>query len=286
MFMRWHSSLMAPTVRITRQTTLDVHRQSKLQTDKKDLGIRPHSASKGKKKDTEKGPRQDTSPDAEDDAASPKEAEQKTHAKQQTTKTDMGLRPHSTAKEKGKGTEKNPQQDSSPATEDGPSSAGEAKVEANDSLQITVHDADQGRHFLEDEQLIKTDTELSINDLVEALISISVLCDMPSLTRNAVRLVALLLDQQKLAGTSEAIINMIQCKVDDIVDTAAQWAIDSAKAVVEGRIDSMLEKAADSLRATLEMTVAELQTALTAVATSTTQISATTTSYCDTLKGL
>src|SRR6266481_9494804 len=286
MFARRYSSPMAPMVRIMCQTTLDVHRQSKPQTDKKDPGIRPHSASKGKKKDTEKGPRQETSPSAEDDTASPKEAEQKTHAKQQTTKTDAGLRPHSTAKEKGKGTEKNPQQDSSPATEDGPLSVGEAEAEADDSLQIMVRDVDQGRHFLEDEQLIETDTELSINDLVEALISISMLCDMPSLTRNAVQSVALLLDQQKLAGTGKAIVNMIQHKVDDIVDTAAQGAIDSAKVVVEGRIDSMLEKAADSLRATLEMTVAELQTALTAVATSTTQISATTTSYCDTLKGL
>src|SRR6266481_2569849 len=231
MFMRWHSSLMAPTVRITHQTTLDAHRQSKPQTDKKDLGIRPHSASKGKKKDTEKGPQQDMSPDTEDDTASPKEAEQKTHAKQQTTKTDAGLRPHSAAKEKGKGTEKNPRQDSSPTTEDGPSSAGEAEVEADDSLQITVHDADQGRCFLEDEQLIETDTELSVNDLVEALISISVLCNMPSLMRNTVWSVALLLDQQKLAGTGKAIVNMIQHKVDDIVDTAAQGAIDSAKVV-------------------------------------------------------
>src|SRR6266481_4754522 len=84
-----------------------------------------------------------------------------------------------------------------------------------------VCDADQGRCFLEDEQLIKTDTELSVNDLVEALINISVLCDMPSLMRNAVCLVVLLLDQQKLAGTGEAIINIIQRKVDDIVDTAA-----------------------------------------------------------------
>src|SRR6266481_8371293 len=108
MFARRHSSPMAPMVRITRQTTLDVHRQSKPQTEKKDSGIRPHSASKGKKKDTEKGPQQDTSPDTEDDAASPKEAEQKMRAKQQTTKTDAGLRPHSIAKEKGKGTEKNP----------------------------------------------------------------------------------------------------------------------------------------------------------------------------------
>src|SRR6266481_366549 len=289
MFARWHSSPTAPTVRITHQTTLDAHRQSKPQTDKKDSGIRPHSASKGKKKDTEKGPRQDMSPDTEDDAASPKEAEQKMHAKQQTTKTDVGLRPHSAAKEKGKGTEKNPRQDSSPTTEDGPLSAGEAEVEANDSLQITVHDADQGRCFLEDEQLIKTDTELSINDLVEALIRISMLCDMPSLTRNAVRLVALLLDQQKLAGTSGAIVNMIQHKVDDIVDTATQWSINSAKAAVKGRIDSMLEKAAakaaDSLRATLEMTAAELQMASTAVAASATQISTTTTSYCNALKG-
>src|SRR6266481_1660849 len=289
MFARRYSSPMAPMVRIMCQTTLDVHRQSKPQTDKKDPGIRPHSASKGKKKDTEKGPRQDTSPAAEDDTASPKEAEQKTHAKQQTTKTDVGLRPHSTAKEKGKGTEKNPQQDSSPTTEDGPSSAGEAEVKADDSLQITVRDVDQGRCFLEDKQLIETDTELSVNDLVEALISISVLCDMPLLTRNAVRLVGLLLDQEKLAGTGEAIINMIQCKVDDIVDTAAQRAINSAKVAVEGRIDSMLEKAtakaADSLRATLETTAAELQMASTAVATSATQISATMTSYCDTLKG-
>src|SRR6266481_7905641 len=213
MFACRHSSPTAPMVRITHQTTLDAHRQSKPHTDKKDSGIRPHSASKGKKKDTEKGPQQDMSPDAEDDAASPKEAKQKTHAKQQTTKTDAGLRPHSAAKEKGKGTEKNPQQDSSPATEDGPSSAGEAEVEANDSLQITVCDADQGRHFLEDEQLIETDMELSVNDLVEALISISMLCNMPSLTRNTVHSVALLLDQQKLAGTCKAIVNMIQCKV-------------------------------------------------------------------------
>src|SRR6266481_7211269 len=249
MFARRHSSPMAPTVRITRQTTLDVHRQSKPQTEKKDSGIRPHSASKGKKKDTEKGPRQDTSPAAEDDTASPKEAEQKTCAKQQTTKTDMGLRPHSTEKEKGKDIEKDPQQDSLLATEDGPLSVGEAEVEANDSLQIMVHDVDQGRHFLEDEQLIETDTELSVNDLVEALISISMLCDMPSLMRNAVRLVALLLDQQKLAGTGKAIVNMIQRKVDDIVDTAAQQAIDSAKAAVKGRIDSMLEKSTAKDRA-------------------------------------
>src|SRR6266481_954903 len=255
MFARRHSSLMAPMVRIMRQTTLDAHRHPKPQTDKKDLGIWPHSASKGKKRDTEKGPRQDKSPATEDDAASTKEAKQKTRAKQQTTKTDMGLRPHSAAKEKGKDIEKDPQQDSLPTTEDGPSSVGEAE----DSLQITVHDADQGRCFLEDKQLIKTDTELSVNDLVEALKNISMLCNMPSLMRNAVRSVALLLDQQKLAGTSKAIVNMIQRKVDDIVDTAAQWAIDSAKVVVEGRIDSMLEKATakavDSLRATLETTV-------------------------------
>src|SRR6266481_4895544 len=218
MFACRHSSPTAPMVRITHQTTLDAHRQSKPHTDKKDSGIRPHSASKGKKKDTEKGPQQDMSPDAEDDAASPKEAKQKTHAKQQTTKTDAGLRPHSAAKEKGKGTEKNPQQDSSPATEDGPLSAGEAKVEADDSLQITVRDADQGRLFLEDEQLIETDMELSINDLVEALINISMLCNMPSLMRNAVHSVVLLLDQQKLAGTGKAIVDMIQFKVDDIVD--------------------------------------------------------------------
>src|SRR6266481_6278160 len=249
MFACRHSSPTAPMVRITHQTTLDAHRQSKPHTDKKDSGIRPHSASKGKKKDTEKGPRQDTSPTAEDDAASPKEAKQKTCAKQQTTKTDVGLRPHSTAKEKGKGTEKNPQQDSSPTTEDGLSAAGEAEVEADDSLQITICDVDQGRHFLEDEQLIETDTELSVNDLVEALISISVLCDMPSLMRNAVRSVVLLLDQQKLAGTGKAIINMIQRKVDDIVDTAAQQAIDSAKAAVKGRIDSMLEKSTAKDRA-------------------------------------
>src|SRR6266481_4376444 len=139
-----------------------------------------------------------------------------------------------------------------------------------------VCDADQGRCFLEDEQLIETDMELSVNNLVEALINISVFCDMPSLMRNAVRSVALLLDQQKLAGSGEAIVNMIQHKVDDIVDTATQWAIGSAKAAVKGRIDSMLEKATakavDSLRATLETTVVELQTASNAVATSATQI--------------
>src|SRR6266481_2835028 len=122
MFMCGHSSPTAPMVRIMRQTTLDAHRHPKPQTDKKDSGIRPHSASKGKKKDAEKGPQQDKSPTAEDDAASTKEAKQKTCDKQQTTKTDAGLRPHSAAKEKGKDIEKDPRQDGPPATEDGPSS--------------------------------------------------------------------------------------------------------------------------------------------------------------------
>src|SRR6266481_2990493 len=109
------------------------------------------------------------------------------HPKPQTDKKDSDIRPHSAAKEKGKDIERDPRQDSLSATEDGPSSVGEAKVEADDSLQITVCDVDQGRCFLEDEQLIETDMELSVNDLMEALISISMLCDMPSLTRNAVR---------------------------------------------------------------------------------------------------
>src|SRR6266481_5705975 len=118
----------------------------------------------------------------------------------------MGIRPHSTTKEKEKDTKNGPRQDSPFVTEDGSTSVGEAKADADGSLKIMVHDVDKGRSFLEEEQIIKTGVELSTNNLIEALIHISVLNNMSSLARNAVHSVALLLDQLKLAGTGEVIV--------------------------------------------------------------------------------
>src|SRR6266481_6489615 len=158
MFACWHSSPTAPVTRTTcqtTQTTLDAHRHHKPQTAKKDMGLRPHSATKGKKKHVEEGL----------------------------------------------------QENRTSTPEDGLSSVGEAEAEAVSSPKITVHNADEARALLEEEQIIESGMELSITDLVEALIHISVLDSMPLLARNTVCSVALLLDWLKLAGTGEAIVN-------------------------------------------------------------------------------
>src|SRR6266481_5016236 len=171
----------------------------------------------------------------------------------------MNTEPHDPTKKAGKVAENAPQRDSLPASEDGISSARDAETEANDSLKITVRTADEGRLFLEDEQAIEAGVELGIGDLIHALVQISVIQDMPTHARNAVCAVALLLDQMKSPKTGEAVINSIQRKMDDMVDAATQRAVDAAGVAVESRIELVLEKATDSLRAALETTAVELQ---------------------------
>jgi len=88
---------------------------------------------------------------------------------------------------------------------------------------------------------------------------------MPASASNTVRSVALILAQLRLDAAGEAIANMIEKKVNTALESAAK-------------------KAADSLTAAAETTVAELQAASTAMTTSTTQMSATATSYRDALQ--
>jgi len=123
-----------------------------------------------------------------------------------------------------------------------------------------VHNADEARAFLEEKLVIESGMELNATDLMDALIHISVFDSMPSLARNTVWSVVLLLDQLKLDGTGKAIVRLIQCKVDVLIDTATQQAIDSIKVAVESM-------------------TSELKTASTVVAETATQITATSTSY-------
>src|SRR6266481_3151605 len=181
------------------------------------------------------------------------------HPKQKSAKEITNTEPHDPTKKAGKAAENAPQRDSPPASEDSIASARDVEAEANDSLKITIRTPDEGRLFLEDKQAIEAGVELGIGDLVHALVQISVIQDMPTHARNTVCAVALLLDQMKLPETGEAAIDSIQRKMDDMVDAAAQRAVVAAGAAVESRIELVLEKATDSLRAALETTAVELQ---------------------------
>ena len=126
-------------------------------------------------------------------------------------------------------------------------------------------DTDDGRAFLEMENIIEAEEVLDINALVEALITISVLDDILLTASNAVHAVTFLLDQIKLAKTGDAIVSLIECKVDTLVEVATKKAIDSLKEVVDSA-------------------AAELKTTSTAMAELATQLTAMTTSYRDVLR--
>src|SRR6266481_10031088 len=85
--------------------------------------------------------------------------------KQKSAKEITNTEPHDPTKKVGKVAENAPQRDSPPASEDGISSARDVEAEANDSLKITVHTADEGRLFLEDEQAIEACALLGTADL-------------------------------------------------------------------------------------------------------------------------
>ena len=98
-----------------------------------------------------------------------------------------------------------------------------------------------------------------------ALIQISAMKGVPATARYAVRLIALILVQLKLESISEVVANTMEKSFEALL----------AKTV---------EKVTDSLKDSIESSILEIRAASTNVATSATQIAATTTSYRDALK--
>ncbi len=147
--------------------------------------------------------------------------------------------------------------------EDDTSSIGEVG-EVGGPPKCTGCDASEGKAFLEGEDIIEAGGILDVSTLVDALIHISVLEGMPSLATKAIRAVALLLDQQKLDKTGDAIIESIENKVDTLVEVVTK-------------------KAAASIEVMVASAAAEIKTASTAMAESATQMTVTTSSYRDAL---
>src|SRR6266481_4732834 len=148
--------------------------------------------------------------------------------------------------------------------EDDASSIGKVG-EVGSPHKCTGCDASEGKAFLEGEDIIEAGGILDVSMLVDALIHISALEGMPSLAAKAVRAVALLLDQQKLDKTGNAIIELSENKVDTLVEVVTKKATAS--------IEVMVASAA-----------AEIKTASTAMAESATQMTVTTSSYRDALR--
>ena len=136
---------------------------------------------------------------------------------------------------------------------------------ANGPPQCTIHSVAKGRAFLEEEVLIGSDEGLDLDVMAGALIQIPAMKGMTAMARYAVQSIALILAQLKLESISKVVANMIEKSFEALL----------AKTV---------EKVTDSLKDSIESLILEIRAASTNMATSATQIAATTTSYRDALK--
>ena len=150
-------------------------------------------------------------------------------------------------------------------SEDGMPGVDEAESTIGGALQCTILSAADGKVFLEEEALIDSDEGLDLDAMVSSLIQISLMDGMSATARDAVCSVVPILVWLKLEPVSETLVRAMEKRVDVMM----------VKTV---------EKVTESLKGTIDSTVAELWAASTNMATSATQITATTISYRDALR--
>src|SRR6266481_9922347 len=158
-----------------------------------------------------------------------------------------------------------------PATSGGSPPAPEGVFESADEEEpteeptCTIRNAADAKAFLQEESIIGADEELDMDVMLGALIHVSADQDVPLAARQAVRSVALILNQLKMDAVGHMLIGM----VEQCIDTLAEKAI---------------ERVAGMLKAVVDSTVAELKAASTTMSMSAMQFSATATSYRDALR--
>ena len=157
------------------------------------------------------------------------------------------------------------QQGSLAGSEDGMLGADDAESTVGSASQRMILSTADGRAFLEEEALIDSDEGLDLDAMVSSLAQISLMNGMSATARSAMHSVALILEQLKSEHASGTLIKAMEERVDAMM----------AKTV---------EKVTESLKGTIDSTVAKLWAASTNMATSATQIAAMTTSYRDTLR--
>ena len=140
----------------------------------------------------------------------------------------------------------------------------DAGVPDKPSVRV-VRDAAEGRAFLEEEALISSEDVMSMDLLVDTLIQVSVTEGMPPGARCPMRSVALILNQLNAEAANDALVGLIEKRVEDAVARAS-------------------EKAADALKELVHKMATELKAASTDMASSATQIAASITLYRDALK--
>ena len=152
-------------------------------------------------------------------------------------------------------------------SEDGMLGADEAESTIGSASQHTILSTADGRVFLEEEALIDSDKGLDLDAMVSSLVQILLMNGMSATARDAVCSVVLILVQLKSEPVSETLVRAMEKRVNVMM----------VKTV---------ENVMESLKGTIDSTVAELWAASTNMAMSATQITAMTTSYRVTLRNL
>ena len=122
---------------------------------------------------------------------------------------------------------------------------------------LNICTVEEGRISLKNAQLIEPEDMLDSDILAGVLVQILLFLGLSQVARDAMRMVVLLMVQSK------------QARVED--------------AAAEGIVDRVVDRLADVVKAATQVAVAEIKSALSVLAESSTQMAATATSYQDTL---
>src|SRR6266481_2113807 len=173
-----------------------------------------------------------------------------------------GAAPTTVGGKRGTGKEPATSGRSPPAPEGVLESANEE--EPTEEPTCMIRNAVDAKAFLQEESIIGADEELDMDVMLGALIHISADQDVPLAARQAVRSVALILNQLKMDAVGHTLISMIEQRIDTLVE-------------------KVIERVMGTLKTAVDLMVAELKAASMTMSTSATQFSATTTSYRDAL---
>src|SRR6266481_5133267 len=152
----------------------------------------------------------------------------------------------------------------SPPTSEGTLESADEEEPAEEPTCM-IHNAADTKAFLQEESIIGADEELDMDVMLGALIHVSADQDVPLAARQAVRSVALILNQLKMDAVGHMLIGMVEQRIDMLAEKA-------------------IERVAGMLKTVVDSTVAELKAALTTMSMSATQFSTTATSYRDALR--
>lgn len=245
MFARSGSSPKAPPGKATKQTSLDLYSRPSTRLAKKEARA--------------KGPGE-AAPDAPSRPKSSKEAgsSNTVPVKGKTKRRATGTR----------GAPWDPGSDHSEDSENATSQAARSEVGAGESGTSqaptrVIHNAEEGRLYLEEEALIDTDEHINLDTMAGALVQLSAIEGISTPVGLAVRAVALILAQMKMESVCETLLKMVEPKLDSIMGKAA---------------DKLAE-----LEVAAETTIVGLRAATQGVSDSTDKLAETSTNYRDAL---